>query len=351
MSSTIARIWEGESGWPRTVRTALTPASWLYRLGVAGRNALFDRSLLRVHPAAIPAISIGNLSVGGTGKTPVAAWMAGELVARGARPVIVMRGYGDDEPLVHAALNPGVPVVVNADRVQAIGRAAATGRDVAVLDDAFQHRRVARLEDVVLVSADLWREPWRMLPAGPAREPLAALSRATLVMVTRKASSAQDAEALARHLAGRTATGQVSVVLLAAGPLMEVGGSRERPLTALRNARVLLVSGIGDPASLARQLRSAGAQVESRVFPDHHVYEASDIERLGSDGSKYDMLVCTLKDAVKLGPAWPRGAGPLWYVSQRCEIEAGGLQVDALLDRVLAARPNDKPAAGRQAGA
>ncbi|HEX9565916.1 MAG TPA: tetraacyldisaccharide 4'-kinase [Gemmatimonadaceae bacterium] len=351
MTRIVDRIWYDPSGWAVAARFALTPPAALYGSVIAARNALFDRGWFDVESSPIPAVSIGNLAVGGTGKTPVAAWMAGELTSRGAHPAIVMRGYGADEPLVHTALNPGVPVLVHADRALALRAAAARGADLAVMDDAFQHRRASRTEDVVLVSADRWREPFRVLPAGPGREPLSALRRASLVLVTRKATSARDAVALQTRLARRTRSGQGAVAYLSLGPLVDYLTGAERPLADLRGARVLVASGVGDPRALAAQLEYAGAVVQSREFPDHHVYESADIAALISEGSRTDFLVCTLKDAVKLGMAWPRAAGPLWYVSQRCEMESGGAEMSALLDRLLAARSLHQLAAGPVPGA
>lgn len=352
MSRAADRLWYGESAWAAAARAALAPAGALFGAVTSLRNALYDRGWLAVLPSALPAVSVGNLAVGGTGKTPVAAWMARELAVRGGRPAVVMRGYGGDEPLVHAALNPGIPVLVAADRAAGVRSAAASHRDVVVLDDAFQHRRAARLADVVLVSADRWVEPFRLLPAGPGREPVAALRRASLVLVTRKAAPPSRAAALARRLAGLTRTGEAGVMHLGLGAMVDWSTGTERELGAVRDARVLLASGVGDPGALLTQLRTAGLRVEAREFPDHHVYEAADIATLVSEGSRFDALVCTLKDAVKLGPAWPRGAGPLWYVSQRCEVEAGGAALSALLDRVLAARAtanHQRPAPGRRA--
>jgi tetraacyldisaccharide 4'-kinase len=106
----------------------------------------------------------------------------------------------------------------------------------------------------------------------------------------------------------------------------------------MRGTRVLAAAGIGDPVSFGTQLRDAGAHVELRSFPDHHVYDVPDIERLAREARAFDHMVCTLKDAVKLGPRWPREAPPLWYVSLRCRIEVGVADVSAMLDRVLVAR-------------
>lgn len=338
MRHVVDSLWNSQAAWAAVARSILAPASLAYKGVASVRNAFYDRGTFSVTRSAIPVVSIGNLAVGGTGKTPVAAWMASELATRGARPAIVMRGYGDDEPRVHALMNPGIPVVVNADRVAGVGDAAAAGCDVAILDDAFQHRRVARMEDVVLVSADRWREPVRLLPSGPWREAPSALSRATMVMVTRKAADRVDAHALMQRLAPLAGTGRGAVAVLELDALHDAVTGAVRPLSDIRGTTVLVAAGIGDPDSLSTQLRQAGAHVEMRSFPDHHVYDSSDIARLAREASAVDHMLCTLKDAVKLGPRWPREAPPLWYVSLRCVIEVGGADVSALLDRVNAAR-------------
>ncbi|HEX6944295.1 MAG TPA: tetraacyldisaccharide 4'-kinase [Gemmatimonadaceae bacterium] len=336
--SVATSLWREDGGWAPVARAALGPASLLYRAATGVRNTMYDRGLLSVSRPPVPVISVGNLAVGGTGKTPVAAWMASTLKARGGRPAIVMRGYGGDEPRVHELINPDVPVFVNADRAVGIREAARSGADIAVLDDAFQHRRVSRLEDVVLVSADQWREPIRLLPAGPWRELPSALSRASMVVITRKAMDGPQAESLLARLAPLTRTGVGAVAALEPGDLRNVVTGEARSLSDIRGSRVLAAAGIGDPDSFAAQLREAGAHVEMRSFPDHHVYDVPDIERLTRDANVFDHIVCTLKDAVKLGPRWPREGLPLWYVSLRCRIEVGVTEVSAMLDRVLAAR-------------
>ena len=164
-------LWWGAGPGARAARLALTPASLVFGAGVRLRNALYDRRLIRAHATRIPALSVGNITVGGTGKTPIASWLATQLQARGAHPAVVLRGYGDDEPLVHERLAPDIPVRVNANRLEAVARAADEGADVAVLDDGFQHRRVRRAADLVLVSADAPEagaaaSGERMLPTG-----------------------------------------------------------------------------------------------------------------------------------------------------------------------------------------
>jgi tetraacyldisaccharide 4'-kinase len=331
-------VWNSDASWAILARGLLAPASAVYRGATALRNSLYDRGMFTVERSAIPAVSVGNLAVGGTGKTPVAAWIAGELRNRGARPAVVLRGYGDDEPRVHSLLNPDIAVFANADRVAGVSDAARAGADVAVLDDAFQHRRIARVEDIVLVSADGWREPVRLLPSGPWRESPVALERASFLLVTRKAVGADDARSLLQQLLPLTRTRWGAVAELALTEPRDAVTGATRTLSELRGTRVLVIAGVGDPASLASQLQRTGADVEMRVFPDHHSYDSPDIARLADEARAFDHTICTLKDAVKLGPQWPRQAPSLWYVSLRCGIESGSTDVSAMFDRVLAAR-------------
>jgi tetraacyldisaccharide 4'-kinase len=331
-------VWGSDASWAMIARGLLAPAALLYRGATALRNSLYDRGTLTVERSAIPAVSVGNLAVGGTGKTPVAAWIASELKNRGARPAVVLRGYGDDEPRVHAMLNPDIAVITNADRIAGVNDAARAGADVAVLDDAFQHRRIARVEDIVLVSADRWREPVRLLPAGPWRESPGALARASFLIVTRKAAGADDARSLLQRLLPVTRRGWGAVAELALTELRHAVTGAAQTLSAMRGRRVLVISGIADPSSLATQLKRIGADLEMRVFPDHHSYDTTDIIRLADEARTFDYTVCTLKDAVKLGPQWPREAPSLWYVSLRCGIEYGSADVSAMFDRVLEAR-------------
>ena len=331
----VERAWRGEGAGARLVVAALTPLSWAYGAVVRLRNAAFDHGILAHRAGAIPAISVGNLSVGGTGKTPVAAWIASTLRSRGAHPAIVLRGYGDDEPRVHALLNPDVAVVISPDRAAGVARAAAAGADVVVLDDAFQHRRAARQLDLVLVSADAWREPLRLLPAGPWRETVRSLSRASAVVVTRKAASAEHAGAVVRRLRELGSTSPVAVVHLAPDGLRRIDAPDQRPLADLRGRRVLAIAAIGDPDSFAAQLTAAGAAVTLRAFADHHAFTPGETAALATEAARADLAVCTLKDAVKLAADWPASGLPLWYVSQRVVPESGAHELEGLLDAVL----------------
>ena len=334
----VERIWRGDDTGAQLGRAALAPVEALYAGVVALRGAMYGAGLLRSHELALPSVSIGNLSVGGTGKTPVSAWIAAQLISRGARPAIVLRGYGDDEPLVHATLNPSVPVIVSPDRVRGVERAVVAGASVAVLDDAFQHRRARRSADIVLVSADSWPKRVRLLPAGPWREPLRALRRASLAIVTRKAASADDAAVVAAAIAGAAPGLPTATVHLAADALRGAGHPGERPLSTLAGLDVQAIAAIGDPRAFLQQLEAAGARVRPELFADHHAYTVADAERIALEGARADLSVCTLKDAVKLAHLWPRAAAPLWYVSQRVTVERGAAAVSSLLDSLIVAR-------------
>ena len=157
-------------------------------------------------------------------------------------------------------------------------------------------------------------------------------------MITRKAAGANVAEDLVRRLTPLTRTGDGAVVALELGELRNAVTGETRPLSDVSGQSVLLVTGIANPESLVLQMRSANADIEARTFPDHHAYGITDIRWLTQAARTFDHIVCTLKDAVKLGPQWPREAPPLWYVSLRCKIESGTAVVSAVLDRVLAAR-------------
>jgi len=332
-------LWLSDAGAARVARAALAPAERAMAGVVAVRNTLYDRGALRERSAPIPVVSVGNLTVGGTGKTPVAAWLAASLLQRGAAPAVVLRGYGDDEPLVHAALNPSVPVVVSPDRAEGVATAAGRGADIAVLDDAFQHRRIARDADIVLVAADGWSIPRRLLPAGPWREPLASLRRADLAVITSKAASEVEIEATRAAIAYAAPGTPIAGVSLELGDLRRFGEPEARlPDGALSGAAVLAIAAVGNPQAFFAQLRRAGAAVEAHAFPDHHRFTPDEARALAARTPRSGMAVCTLKDAVKLAPLWPADAPALWYVSQPVRVGWGAGHFERLLDALPARR-------------
>jgi len=351
-----AHVWEGDVWSARLARFALAPVAALYGAVVAYRNRRYALGLTDGTPAptGLAALSVGNLTVGGTGKTPMASWCAEQLLAAGARPAIVLRGYGDDEWRVHELLTPTTPVVVNPDRTAGMRTAASSGADVVVLDDAFQHRRAPRAADLVLLSVDRWRGAPRLLPAGPFREPLTALRRASVVVLTMK--GATDAAADVVEAAVRAVAPTVPVVRVrldfrdvrqvSAADLTLPSGAVWHPLSWLRGRQLVAVSGIADPAAFEGQLVAAGAALQAtHRFPDHHDFTPDDVALLVDAASLGEGVICTLKDAVKLAPRWPRAAPPLWYVSQTIVVDRGAEALDRVIARVLAARVAATPTA------
>ncbi len=335
---TFDRLWESHLPVARLARAALRPASLLYASAVALRNAAYDRRWLGVARLDGPTVAIGNVTVGGTGKTPVSAWLVERAIAGGARPAVLLRGYGNDEVAVHRVLNPDAIVVPDADRVRGAQAARARGATCFVLDDAFQHRRVARDADVVLVSADRHRAPL-VLPAGPWREPVSALRRATHIVVTRKRASAAHAlnvETDVRRLAPAARTARVH---LAPDALVEWGGQRRESTAMLAGATVLAVCGVADPEAFEQNLRDAGARVTGRWYRDHHRFTRAEVGRLASEADTATYVICTLKDAVKIGPIWPPSAPPLWYLSQSVRVEQGAPLFDDLARCLVGAGP------------
>ncbi|HJQ10686.1 MAG TPA: tetraacyldisaccharide 4'-kinase [Gemmatimonadaceae bacterium] len=344
----VETVWSGRNKRARLLRTLLTPAEALYAVVATGRAKFYDWSLLKAEEFSVPVLSIGNMTVGGTGKTPVAAWFAQQLIKRNIAPAIVLRGYGGDEIRVHQRLNESIPVIAAPDRVRGIREAIAHGVDVVVLDDAFQHRRASRDADVVLVSADAWGGRPRLLPAGPWREPLRSARRASLLIVTRKVATQQTVDDVKRALTNAASRVPTAVVHLGPAALRSTSTGQTLPLHTLSGADLTAVAGIAHPDSFFKQLTELGAVVRPFSFPDHHEFTHADAERLAAEASNSDFVVCTLKDAVKLEALWPAEAGSLWYVSQRLRIEEGQHHIERLLDDfsslgTSAHPPKDRP--------
>ena len=331
----VEAVWTGRGKRARTLRALLSPIEMAYRGMVAIRGLMYDSGLFPAEDFSVAVVSVGNLSIGGTGKTPVAAWIAHALIERGIRPGIVLRGYGGDETLVHERLNPHVPVIVASDRPRGIREAIAQGADVVILDDAFQHRRAARDADVLLVDADSWSGSPRLLPAGPWREPLRSARRASLVIITRKTADKVTVEAARRAFAAAAPHVPIAVVHLTPGELRSTTTGQTLPLHTLRGADLTAIAAIARPDSFFRQLTELGAVVRPHSFADHHAFTRREARYLAAQASSSDFVVCTLKDAVKLESIWPAEAGSLWYVSQRLKIEEGQPHIDRMLDVLL----------------
>lgn len=335
----VQRWWSGELGVAGTaLDIALAPAEGAYRLGTALRNRAYDVGVLRSAAAGLPVISVGNIAVGGTGKTPFTSWLARRLEARGERPVIVHGGYAADEPELHRRWTPQIPVVVDRDRVRAVERVHSAGGTVALLDDAFQHRRLRRDLDIVLVSVERWQSTARLLPRGPWREAPPALRRAGLIVCVRKTPAVRESQDLASALSAMTGRPVIRAYLR---PLAWERGRPESAAVPEVNdgtdvpvGPALLVAGLADPALFAMNAVAAGAAVTAQMtFPDHHEYTAADIQRI-TEAAAGQNIVTTAKDWVKLKGRLDDSR--TWVLAQEVVMEDDGMALlDTALDRVL----------------
>ncbi len=306
------------------VRAALTAASAPYGLAVRARNRAYNQGRREVRRASVPVISVGNITVGGTGKTPMVAWLAEQLKDR-CRVAILSRGYGrdersgvDDENRMLARMAPEAALVVNADRVAGAEEAVGVhGAEVLILDDGFQHRRLARDLDIVLVDAVQPFGGGRLLPRGLLREPLSELKRADFIVLTR--SDLVDPGHIGR-IGGRLRpyAGDVPIALAEHRPTglwrVDVAGDAEGasghvaregdiPPGGLREGNWAAFCGIGNPEGFRRTLKRLGAQlVRFDVFPDHYRYAGAEVQSLLERAAAAGCVgvLTTEKDATKV---------------------------------------------------
>lgn len=329
-------LWTSRAIGARLVRAGLLPLTGLWTATMMTRAALYRRRWIRPRALPLPSVAIGNLSVGGSGKTPLAAWVADYFASRGVRPGIVLRGVGHDETLLHGELVPSAVVIAGADRVAGAARAADAGARVLVLDDAYQRLDVRRDLNVCLVSAESSQAVSWSLPAGPWREGLRALHRADVVVVTRKRADAATAAALAEMLRQR-ADRPVAVVHLELSMLRGLVSGETRPVSGLAGRRVVAASAIADPEAFGAQLKRLGARVQVAAWTDHHQFRDDDVAWLAHAARRADMVVITAKDAVKLRRRWPASVPEPWVAVLTVTFEAGAVEFRAALDRVVEA--------------
>ncbi len=329
-------LWVKRSMGARLVRAVLLTPSLLYDGVMRARAKAYDSGFLASEIPAVPTVAVGNLTVGGSGKTPIAAWIAQYYAAHGMRPGIVLRGYGGDEGRVHRDRLPGAVVVESPDRLAGAKQAERDGANVVVLDDAFQRLDIGRDLNVAVVSAESVRAvPWT-LPAGPWRERLGALRRADLVVVTRKRATRAAAQVVLQLARAAAPRAHLAVARLGVtGFRTLLSGMTEDP-AHLSDARLLVCAGIADPDSFALQCQAFGARVRQIPFTDHHQFTPRDVQRLLHVAREVDYVVVTEKDAVKLRSLWPTTA-PEPLVS-RLDVtwERGRAEVETALDAAVA---------------
>jgi tetraacyldisaccharide 4'-kinase len=329
----LTELWYRERPRP----SLLQPLAWGYRAVLGVRRRAYASGWAQTHRAGRPVVVVGNLTVGGTGKTPLTIWLARELTALGLKVGVVSRGYGahnagrprlvdaraqwrevGDEPLI-LARRTACPTMVGRDRVAAARALAARGVDVIVADDGLQHLRLARDCEIVVIDGARGFGNGRLLPAGPLREPLARLRQADAVVVNGVITHASLAQAL-------PGGAPLAMVLLACEAVRLDALEAPRALESFRGQRVHAVAGIGNPARFFAALRAHGIGVLEHAFRDHHPFTAAELQ-FGDDLP----VLMTEKDAVKCAAfADPR----LWYVPVAAQFAPA--EARELLTRVLA---------------
>ncbi len=322
------------------LRVAETP----YSLAVRWRNRRYDRGAAESIAVDAPVVSVGNLTMGGTGKTPMVQWIARWFRQRDVRVTLVSRGYGaeagaaNDEALELEKRLPDVPHLQNPDRVQA-ARTAIEELDaqVILLDDGFQHRRLRRDLDIVLLDAF---EPFgygHVFPRGMLREPPRGLSRAHVVVLSRADMLDKAARAAVRKQVEHYAPQAIWSEAAHAPESLVAGGGETSPLAALQGQSVAAFCGIGNPAGFRHTLDAIGYDVVAmREFPDHHAYQRADVQSLAAWAREHGAaaLVCTEKDLVKLAADEIEGV-PLWAVRIGMQILAGENELEEVLGKLL----------------
>lgn len=351
--ATARKVWDRRGITGKSLWCIFLPLSLIYRAGVQLRNALFRLGFLKAAYLPRPVISVGNLTVGGTGKTPTCLWLAGELRERGLKVGILSRGYrrqehrplvlgasGDesgaidedlvlesgDEPLMMARLYHQI-VGVSRNRSEAAGALLrATEVDVFILDDGFQHRWVNRQVDLLLLGSET--SGW-VLPAGPFREPRKNLRRANFLLAT----AAQDRwrQVVPDSLTPVTYTGSLQPVSLIG---VNSRGVKEYPLTLLYRSKILTVTGIADPRQFYQLIHEwEGEIVKTLEFGDHHSYTAGDWQQISRMARMVDLIITTEKDIVKL-QRFPFAREKLLALRVAMSVENGPALVEAIVRRL-----------------
>ncbi|TWT73873.1 tetraacyldisaccharide 4'-kinase [Allorhodopirellula solitaria] len=331
-----------------SARLGLRSAGLLYGVGARIRRFRYDTRRATIAHADVPVISVGNLTTGGTGKTPVVCDLCVRLRKLGRQVAIISRGYGagesgiNDEAMEMAERLPDVPHVQHADRVEAARIAVEElEADVLVMDDGFQHRRLHRDLDLVVVDATCPFGFGYLLPRGYLREPVSSLRRADAVILTR--TDQVDSETLG-HLRQeiRHHLGQRPLLETSHAPsnVLFEGGRRE-PIESLQDRPVALISAIGNPAAFEKTARGAGARVLGHYqLADHHPYDRETRQALRQwtqslrESSEIDWLLCTHKDAVKIATDQIASV-PLGCLQIDLKLQAGEQTLQSLVESVI----------------
>jgi tetraacyldisaccharide 4'-kinase len=326
-------LWTSRRLDARLARLALLPAAGLWRTGMAARSLAYQRGWLAVQQLTLPTVAVGNLTVGGSGKAPLATWVARHYVRRGVRPAILTAGE-EHAARVHRHQVPEALVLPASDPGSALG-AVEAGAGVIVLEDGFRRLDLHRDLSIAVVSAETSRAVNWPIPAGPWREGWAALGRADALVVTRKRATREAALELAERLQALV-QGPVAVADLGLREVEGLVSRRRLPAAVLAGRRVVAASGLADPDAFVAQVKGTGAAVQVATWKDHRDFRPEDVAWLAHASRRADHVVITPKDAAKLRDRWPANTPePLVAVSELAW-DAGGEAIEAALDAVIA---------------
>jgi tetraacyldisaccharide 4'-kinase len=336
---------------PAMKRAGLWALSLGYRLGVGLRNRAYDRGWKTVHKAAVPVVSVGNLTVGGTGKTPCVEYVARFYRQLGLQVALLSRGYGsevgrNDEALVLEENLPDVPHLQGADRAALADIAVEElESEILVLDDGFQHRRLHRDLDLVLIDATC---PWgygNVLPRGLLREPISGLKRAHAVIVTRCDLATPDEVRTIVATVDRIKPGMLIVQATHRPAQWRNASEQVATLESLKDRPIVGFCGIGNPAAFQQTLVKLGLNVVGwRTYPDHHAYSREDIAELRTWVGQLPpetVLVTTQKDLVKIRVDRLSDC-ELWALQIQMQMTSGQDALEGLLRGIIAAK-NQEP--------
>jgi tetraacyldisaccharide 4'-kinase len=334
------RWWDGQFGvLGGALMTLLAPVSAIWSW-TARRRARRYTGGAGIRLPRFAVVSIGNLAVGGTGKTPFSSWVARTLAESGAVPGLVLNGYGPDEEKLHREWTPDIRVESDRDRVAAARRVQGHGCDVAVLDDGFQHQRLGRDLDIVLIGVED-RFPGRVLPCGPYREPESALARADMVVFTRRwapLEAVPSLEAAVRGVAGVRPDVVTACLRLAPNRVVALSESPGAPGGAATLAQVaelgppVVLTAIARPRALLAEVKVVSLRADLIAFEDHHEFTEREVRRARKRAGSRP-LVITEKDAVKLR-AFAALLPNTWILAQTLSWDWGEEVVRAALEEV-----------------
>ena len=333
------------SGGAMLLKPLLRALSYPYSLFIRVRNFLYDKNILKSTSARCPVMSVGNITLGGTGKTSCVQWLCRMLSEKGHNAVILSRGYGaekgeiNDEYKVLLSNLPTVSHIANRDRVSSAERAVKEfDADCLVLDDGFSHRRLRRDIDILLLDALVPYGYGHLLPAGLLREPLTSTRRADVIILTHSDLVDGDylddfEDKLKRLFPARPILREIHKPVR----IREIHSLKEYPPEWIKGKSIYAFCGIGNPEAFEKTLKKLGANVfEMKVFSDHHIYKAEDVDQIISDAksTSAEIVLTTQKDAVKIKTF--KKCYPVYELIVSFEVVRGASELEARILRLFA---------------